>query len=241
MNILVNGSCFNRGGLHGEEPGWVDLLDKSKYNVDNFSLRGAGCVYTLETTVNILTKKKYDAVIIVWPQLYKTDIKTSNVQTFPNIQKTSYYISRQTELASSLLNFSNVDHTKFEQNWVFNNYPKLDDILYEEWFDFLKHTDYKTMVTSNLLKVYILQQFLKSLNIPFLFYFGKRSVYALKYQREHQLFDESVVDLYNTFINTSKSVKSWNKFYWKSRFLGHETFSKIVQKRLDELLKHRIQ
>lgn len=241
MNILVNGSCFNRGGLHGEHPGWVDLFQEcSGHDVDNFSLRGAGYTYTLETTINILSRKRYDAVIIVWPQLYKTDIRISNSENFPLKEKTSDYVSKQTERASNIAGIKNVDHRKFEKNWVFNNTATLHSEPHPEWFKFLNHIDYKTMAESNLLKVYILQQFLKSLNIPFLFYFGKRSILALNYQKENQLFDESVVDMKNNFVNVCRNFKSFDRKNWRAGFRGHEAFSKIVQPRLDELLEHRI-
>jgi hypothetical protein len=249
MNILVNGSCFCRGGFFGEEIGWVDIIqERLKCNIDNFSLRGAGYNYVSETTVNILKKQKYDAVVILWPQLYRVSVKTSNLETFPKKEKTSYSVINQTERATKIANVHSksvniIDPKMFEEDWVFNNYPTLKPkwlVSDEPWFDFLKYTDYKTVATSNLLQAYTLQQYLKSLDMPFLFYFGKRSRFALEYQREHQIFDESAVDLTNNFVNTSRSVKSWNRRLWKSGLQGQLTFSKIVYEILNPLLEHRI-
>ena len=249
MNILVNGSCFCRGGFYGEEIGWVDIIqERTKYNIDNFSLRGAGYNYTLETTVNILKKQKYDAVIILWPQLFRQSIKISDTEKFPKKEKTSFEIIERTKRANKILHshvksIKLIDTTLFEKNWVFNDYPTskpkwlLED---EPWFNFLRYTDYRTLSISNLLQVYTLQQYLKSLDMPFLFYFGKRSRFALEYQREHQIFDESVVDLTNNFVNISRSVKSWNRRLWKSGIEGQLTFSKIVHQKLNTLLEHRI-
>lgn len=249
MNILVNGSCFCRGGFYGEELGWVDIIQaRTKYNIDNLSLRGAGFNYTLETTVNTLKKRKYDAVIILWPQLYRNSIKITNPENFPKKEKTSFEIIERTKRANQILqNYTKtttiINPLDFEPNWVFNDYPTLKPKWFvedEPWFNFLRYTDYKTVATSNLLQAYTLQQYLKSLDTPFLFYFGKRSRFALEYQREHQIFDESVVDLTNNFVNISRSVKSWNRRLWKSGIEGQLTFSKIVHQKLNTLLEHRI-
>ena len=202
----------------------------------------------LETTVDILKKQKYDAVVILWPQLFKSSIKIADPEKFPKKEKTSDSVINQTERATKIANVHSksvniIDPTMFEGNWVFNDYPTLKPKWLasdEPWFDFLKYTDYKTVATSNLLQAYTLQQYLKSLDMPFLFYFGKRSRFSLEYQREHQIFDESTVDLTNNFVNISRSVKSWNRRLWKSGLQGQLTFSKIVYERLSKLLEHRI-
>lgn len=240
MKVLVNGSCFNRGGIHGEEPGWVDLLsDQTAFEIDNYSMRSAGIDYTVESTVAILTKQKYDAVIIVWPQIYKVDLKTVDPMNFPDHERTSYYISRQIERAS-LINPTrqHIDHLQFDQHWVFNQYPSIrTKNIIDTWYSFLLYTDHKQVFTENLLKIYMLQQHLKSLDIPFLFYFGKYSSFAAAYQKQNKLFDERYVDLQYSFMGVAKKTKAWNKKLWKSGIKGHQMFSKIVQYRLTNLLK----
>ena len=94
MKILTNGACSVLGDVGGA---WPDVLAYYHgHEVTNIALRGSGFDYVLQSTIDAVSKNKYDLVLVMWPEWDRVDVQLNNIQPYENF----YHLSKnQIELA----------------------------------------------------------------------------------------------------------------------------------------------
>jgi hypothetical protein len=194
-NILVNGCSFSRG-----PNSWPYYLEESyNFNLVNLAQAGAGNSYIQESTVEELSKRKYDFVIIMWSGLSRIDYKVENINLFDQNKYTSRYQKTRNDWPGKII-FPINDQEYVDDSWVFgcgvvnNDTESIKNNLFTGIY---KNLGYNQFIYHSLQKIIGLQSFLKSFDIPYLFTFYQD--YQKDLQKEKELY--GLLDQSNMYIN----------------------------------------
>ena len=181
MKILINGSSVSSGA-----PDWHNdaatgriiasqitwpycLKEKIDFEMTNLAVAGAGNTYIHDSTIEELSLRSYDLVLIMWADYTRIDYKVRNPRAFASLHYTSMVQRNPSHVPEEM-------QKGFEfipNNWIFsceyqsgNTDPELGKL-----FGFDKFTNPKLQLNNTLLKIISLQGVLKSMNIPYRFMF----------------------------------------------------------------------
>lgn len=169
MNILVNGSSVSRG--NDSWPYYLQEKIGADCNLVNLAQAGSGNAYIHESTVEEISQRKYDLVLIQWTYANRLDFRVKDINRFCDTTYTSDYQSRQNDWPTKIVWPVN-DQVYVQKNWIFGcgyiNEPEtksLEQVL-KGYYDVTSTDEH---VFSKLIKVISLQNTLKAQNIPYLF------------------------------------------------------------------------
>jgi hypothetical protein len=169
-----------------------------KFNLVNLAQAGAGNTYIQESTVEELSKRNYDYVIIMWSGLSRIDYKIENINLLIDSKYTSRYQKLRNDWEGKLITPVN-DQDYVDDNWVFGCGVLNKELALTKTNIFnsiYKHLGYKQFVYHSLQKMISLQSFLKAQNIPYLFTFYQDYLTELQIQPSlYNLLDQT--NIYN--------------------------------------------
>jgi len=187
--VLVNGCSFSRG-----PNSWPYHLQKIyDFNLVNLAQAGAGNSYIHESTIEEISYRAYDFVIIMWTGLARMDFKVENITQFKNSKYTSQYQKTRNDWPQKTIYPVN-DQDYVDDSWVFgcgfmnNEQTMVNANLFNGLY---KHMDIQQFVYHALIKMISLQSFLKAQNIPYVFTFYNDYVEDLKTNKLYELLDQN--------------------------------------------------
>jgi len=187
--VLVNGCSFSRG-----PNAWPYHLQKIyDFNLVNLAQAGAGNSYIQESTIEEISSRAYDFVIIMWTGLARMDFKVEDITQFKNSKYTSQYQKTRNDWPQKNIYPVN-DQDYVDDNWAFgcgfinNEQAMVNANLFNGLY---KHMDLQQFVYHALIKMISLQSFLKAQNIPYVFTFYNDYVEDLKTNKLYDLLDQN--------------------------------------------------
>lgn len=172
MNVLVNGSSVSRGP--GSWP--YQIQTHLGQQPINLSQSAAGVTYIYETTIEELSKRDYDLVLIMWPPFDRWEYRVSDITKFSDTTYTTRYQKTINDWPEKIVLPIN-DQDYVDDNWVFgeghqegkNNEPVTAQSLHDLFHGYFQHVDYHSQSITCLTKIIGLQSFLKTKNLPYVF------------------------------------------------------------------------
>ena len=193
MNILVNGSSVSRG--NDSWPYYLQEKIGKDCNIVNLAQAGSGNAYIHESTVEEISQRKYDLVLIQWSYANRLDIRVKDITKFQDTTYTSDYQSQQNDWPSKVVWPVN-DQDYVQKNWIFGcgyiNEPGTESLkkVLKGYYDV---TDVEEHVFSKLIKIISLQNTLKAQNIPYLFVPYRPITQLARFKHLTDMIDESRV------------------------------------------------
>lgn len=218
MKVLVNGTSVNIGPVS-----WPSHLQK-KLNCEivNLSRAYAGNTYIHDSTLEEISLRSYDLVIINWTFFGRVDFKTK-FNILPNDEYT----------------LKNPNYESLQKNWLFAKQPIDDPLVADEVTQLIKHYDSicnnkRLSVPDTLYKIISLQSILKCQNIPYIFsfYFNMNDTFR---QRQPSLCQ--MVDWDNVHSEYLHDIAKNNGWWDPNDGDGHPT-EPAHQYYADLLLEH---
>jgi hypothetical protein len=177
----------------------------------NLSLAGSANSLIHDTTITELSKRQYDLVIIVWPESHHDAVKVKDITKFAGSPNTSLHQSSMNDWPEKQIIPVN-DQDYVDKNWILSNaYQHHHDNVAQFFKDYFGAVGTSPLVESNLLKIISVQGFLKSINQPYLFLYGRSFTKFKKFDNLYRLID-------------------WDNFYTE------ETLTEIASKNNNELM-----
>lgn len=224
IRLLVNGCSFSRG-----PNSWPYYLDR--VDLTNLSCAGAGNTYIHETTMSELAQRSYDFVAVMWTGISRVDIKVEDIDRFKNSKYTSWYQSQQNDWPEKTVVPVN-DQDFVEKDWVFgcghiNREPALlETRLFESVY---KHQSLNQFAKSLLIKIISLQNFLKQLEIPYLFMYYQDYQHELEKHKDlFALIDQNHVYNVNNISHITKSNQWYDTDGEHPGPLAHEFWASLI-------------
>ena len=167
MNVLVNGTSISRG-----ENSWPYFLQSHcDFSLVNLSQAGSGNTYIHESTVEEISKRSYDLVLVQWTYSDRFDFRVKNISKFNDSTYTTNYQCQQNDWPSKKIYPVN-DQEYVQRDWIFGcGYlnERRDDSIGRVFKELYQHIGANEHVFSTLIKIIYLQNTLKKLKIPYLF------------------------------------------------------------------------
>ena len=192
--ILVNGCSFSQGKYS-----WPTQLQTFKQNqIVNLSCSSAGNTYIHESTVNELSHRSYQAVLIMWSGLTRIDTRVSDISKFENSWYNSKFASEHNDWPEKITIPVN-DQEFVDKDWVFGlGEQNRDKVVTQSgvFSGLYKHMELTQFVFHFLIKLISLQNTLKIMNLPYCFMFYQ------SYQKVLQKFPElcKLIDWNNIYL-----------------------------------------
>jgi hypothetical protein len=192
MKILVNGASISAKPI-----AWPNQLkNKMECEIINISCPGTGYTYVHESTVEKLSKEKFDLVLVMWPEtMVRADWQVGSIDQFDNNYWTSNHLKGIHE------GMPQDNHVP--ENWISSqgylvesfgkkkkSKEELDTIsrLFVDYFSVVKYAE---LVQQSLIRVVSLQGVLKEMKIPYLFMTPGTLKKFDRYKNLYQLIDWS--------------------------------------------------
>ena len=232
--MLVNGCSFSQG-----EHAWPNHLQTfGQSDIVNLSCSGAGNTYIHESTVNALSIKTFDIVVIMWSGLTRIDTKVANITEFDNCYYNSKFASAHNDWPSKIT--SPVDDQLFvDKDWVFGLGEQNQDPVIQKsqlFHGFYRHLESPQFVFHFLIKLISLQNTLKALTVPYIFLFYQPYQNALRqFTNLCKLVDWSNVYTEKNIFELAKinnDIDSTNH----PGILTHKQWAKIMDELIDKKL-----
>ena len=233
--MLVNGCSFSQG-----EHSWPNHLQTFAQNdIVNLSCSSAGNTYIHEATVNALSMKTFDIVVVMWSGLTRIDTKVADIDSFDNSFYTSKFASAHNDWPSKIT--QPVDDQDFvDKDWVFGlGEQNQDPVIYKSklFNGFYRHLNFSQFIFHFLIKLISLQNTLKTLKVPYIFLFYQ------PYQNKLQQFPNlcNLIDWDNVYIekNIFDLAKINNDIDTTNHpgTLTHKQWAKIMDQLINKKLK----
>lgn len=227
-NMLVNGCSFSRG-----PKSWPYYL--AEYlNVDlvNLAQSGAGNTYIQESTVDELSQRAYDYVVIMWTGLSRLDYRVSEISKFSQSSYTSKYQKTRNDWAEKNIVPVN-DQDYVADNWVFgcghinSETPVVESGLFDGVY---KHLDYSQLVYHSLQKIIALQSFLKSTNNNYLFTFYQDYINDFQmHPTLYRLLDQQKMYIADNLYSIAKKHNDYADDNLHPGIKSHESWAKLIK------------
>lgn len=191
MKVLVNGASLSAGPWT-----WPYRL-KEMLNCDmtNLAIPAVGNTYVHESTIDELSKNKYDLVLIMWSEgVNRAEWRVNDIAKFADQQWTSK------NMAEIKLGSDNNDYAAIQKDWILSagylidHYQKKIPVteqseinqLFDDYYSVVKNPQ---AVFRELIQMISLQGVLKSLTIPYVFMFSKPIAHHVKYAELYNMID----------------------------------------------------
>jgi hypothetical protein len=234
MKILVNGSSISRG------PGsWPYHLQKHlNCNLTNLALAGAGHTYIHETTVTELATRKYDLVLIMWPESGRIDFRVDDIEKFADSKNTSFFQSsvniwpEKFELdAEQGYN----DQYYVQKNWIFSlGYlqGQQDSVatIFKPCHQITRH---EQIVERELIQIISLQSLLKSINQPYLFMHWQPIKRFERFEKYYSMLDWNLIYTDTCLEDIAKNNNWWDDDGNHPNASAHQVFSELIATKLN--------
>jgi hypothetical protein len=231
-NILVNGCSFSRG----PESWPYYLAEQLNANVVNLAQSGAGNTYIQESTVEELSQRSYDYVIIMWTGLSRLDCRVADISAFDHSSYTSKYQKTRNDWAEKVVEPIN-DQDYVPDNWVFscghiNNEKAIaESNLFAGMY---KHLDYPQFVYHSLQKIIALQSFLKATNNNYLFTFYQDYVGDFQmYPELCRLLDQQQIYIEDNLNNIAKRHNNYASDNLHPGANAHKIWAELIKDHID--------
>lgn len=171
MRLLVNGLCRSRG------PGsWPYHLQKLLgCELVNLSLANSCSLYQVQSTINELSKRQYDLLILMWPKFRFPTVKVHDISRFSDSTFTFQYSSAQNDWPEKIVYPFN-DQDLVEKNWISGHVPDGSQCSVRKFFEtYNQAVRFKVKTETDLLRIIVLQSWLKCRQQPYLFLHAEAS------------------------------------------------------------------
>jgi hypothetical protein len=200
--VLVNGCSFSCG-----PDTWPYYLQKKiGFNLINLAQGSAGNKYIHDSTIDELSQRKYDMVIIMWSGLGRFDCQVEDISLFEQSRWTSLQQKRHNDWPGKIIHPIN-DQDYVDENWIFacmNNNEYLKKIKFGDTH--FKYVGIEQLQLQFLRYMISLQSILKQLEIPYLFTFYMDYYKELKDNKLFCMIDhDNVFDVENIYNITVKN------------------------------------
>lgn len=228
--VLVNGCSFSSG-----PNSWPYYLQKNNgFNLINLAQGSAGNKYIHDSTIDELSQRKYDMVIIMWSGLGRFDCQVEDVSLFEESEWTSLQQRKYNDWPEKIIYPIN-DQDYVDTNWVFacmNNNTYLSKIKFGETH--FKYIGIKQLQLQFLRYMISLQSILKQLAIPYLFTFYMDYYKELKDNKLFHMIDQdNIFDIENIYNITVKN--NWvNEDKIHPGATAHELWANIISSHLSK-------
>lgn len=140
-------------------------------NLVNLAQAGSGNTYIHESTVEEISQRNYDLVLIQWTYANRIDFKVKDITQFSDTTYTTDYQRQQNDWPSKVVYPVN-DQNYVQKNWIFGcgylNEPDTKS-LRQAMKGYYDVTDSDEHIFSKLIKIISLQNTFKTQKIPYLF------------------------------------------------------------------------
>lgn len=232
MNILVNGSSISRG----PEAWPYRLQELTGCNIVNLALSGSGWTYVFESTVTELSHRKYDQVLIMWPESGRIDLRVKDPSKFKDSINTSAHQVKQNSWPGKIVGPID-DQDCVQQDWIFSYGTRTEGRPLEGSVDRLlepiyRATDHALILESELIQLIGLQGILKSQKIPYMFMFWQPFKRFDRFNHYYNMIDWNNVytDDYLQSIVRRHKMEDPNDLHPKEA--AHRIFAEQIVKRL---------
>lgn len=236
MNILVNGTSISRG--NESWPYYLQELIGKHCNIVNLAQAGSGNTYIHESTVEEISQRSYDLVLIQWTYANRIDFRVKDIDKFQDTTYTSDYQSQQNDWPGKIIHPIN-DQDYVQKNWIFGcgyiNEQKNDSLgrVVKEYYAV---TDVNEYVFSKLIKIISLQNTFKIQRIPYLFVPYRPLTQLARFENLNKMIDTSNVfdtSLYKLSTDHDKSFNSTEH----PLLIIHKQYAQCLH---DELIKRNL-
>lgn len=230
MKLLVNGCSFSRGDIS-----WPHQLQSLiQCDLVNLAQAGAGNTYIHESTVEELSHRNYDYVIIMWSGLARFDFKVNDIEYFKDSKYTSKYQKTRNDWQGKTIYPIN-DQDYVEDNWVFGcgvmNREK--SLLNTQFLNGIyKYLNHEEFTFHSLQHMIALQSFLKINNIPYYFTFYENYVDILKKSTLFKLLDTDYILTDNTLSDVSIQLNDYDIDGSHPGPNAHKYWANLLKKKL---------
>lgn len=233
MNILVNGSSISRG----PEAWPYRFQELTGCSIVNLAVAGSGYTYVFETTVTEISQRKYDHVLVMWPESGRIDLRVKDVTRFKDSTLTSAHQVTLNTWPGKIDGQIN-DQECVQKEWIFGQSRTVTGQLESSTVGRLlepiyRETDHAHILESELIKIIALQAILKEQNIPYTFMFWQP---VKRFDRFKHYYD--MIDWNNFYIEDClHSIVMRNN--WSSPNdlhpiqAAHQIFAEQLQTRLN--------
>lgn len=170
MNVLVNGTSISRG--LGAWPYYLQEKIGPQCNIVNLAQAGSGNTYIHESTIEEISKRSYDLVLVQWTYANRIDFRVSDISKFQDTTYTSEYQTQQNDWPGKIIHPIN-DQDYVQKNWAFGcgyiNEPDRGDSIERLFKGYYEESGASEHMFSSLIKMISLQNTLKQLCIPYVF------------------------------------------------------------------------
>jgi hypothetical protein len=229
--VLVNGCSFSRGS-----DSWPYHLQKLfNFDLVNLAQSGAGNTYIHESTIEELSKRSYDYVIIMWSGLSRVDFKVEDPLTFWDSKYTSRYQKTRNDWSGKVIYPVN-DQDYVDGSWAFgcgainNEAVMTKSNLFNGIYT---HIGEHQFAYHSLIKFISLQNFLKVQNIPYVFTFFNECQNDLQlHESLYRMLDQTniyVEENIFTMANTLHDLDETNH----PKSLTHSKWANLLKEFID--------
>jgi len=238
MKILVNGSSVSSGhciwwpdpetGIWRHiQPTWpARLEEKIKCDMVNLAVAGAGNTYIHDSTIDELSERSYDMVLIMWADYLRTDYRVKWPGKFESLKYTSKTQSNTAHLPPELA----IKYQHICQDWIFScNYQENNtDPDLAKLFGHMIYTTPKLHLHNTLLKIISLQGVLKSFDIPYRFMFYRPIPELNSFKKLNSLIDwDKFLPEPYLFLH-AHSIGEWDQSTLHPTPAGYNSYADIV-------------
>lgn len=185
MNILVNGSSITRG----LESWPYQLQEITGCTLVNLALASSGYDYVFNSTVTEISQRRYDRVIVMWPESGRIDIRVGKPETYKDSSHTSEHQCQRNVKDGMLDEY-------VQRDWVFSFGPKTPgrsdlrsvDKLLQPFHQAISHPQ---ILESELIKIISLQGILKEQGVPYTFLFWQPFKRFDRFEQYYNMIDWS--------------------------------------------------
>lgn len=171
MNILVNGSSISRG----PEAWPYRLQELTGCDIVNLAVAGSGYTYVFETTVTEISLRKYDRVLVMWPESGRVDLRVKDINNFKDSTLTSAHQVTLNTWPGKIIGQID-DQDCVQKDWIFGRSRTVTGQLESSSVGRLlepiyRATEHAHILEAELIKIIALQGILKEQNLPYTFMF----------------------------------------------------------------------
>jgi len=247
MKILINGSSVSAGFVEWQltdpatkqiqpfQPTWPARLEE-KINCDmvNLAVAGAGNTYIHDSTIDELSQRSYDLVLIMWSDYQRLDYRVRNPENF-NARKLRYTSMAQSNTARLPPELA----SKFQhicQDWIFScdyDNGSTEPIL-ADLFGYATYTNPRLQLHNSLLKIISLQSVLKSLGIPYRFMFYRPFPELNEFKKLSSLIDWDKFMPEPYLYSHAHSIGEWDEPSLHPTPAAYDSYADLVVKYLKD-------
>jgi hypothetical protein len=152
-------------------------------------LAGASHSFIKHTIRNELLARKYNLVIVLWPEFHHEGIQVTDITQFADSSNTSLYQSQQNDWPEKVIYPIN-DQNYVDKNWIFNTgYQFSNDSVAKFFKNYFSNVTMAQLFESNIKTIVEVQEILKQYSQPYIFLYNRTFTKFKKFEHVYELID----------------------------------------------------